>query len=98
MRSERLCQAYKDLELPKSFSSIINADVHLMGLIYLIMFEGEQFDVGRKNDLKEELDAKAESYKKIQSHKKSPATLTYIRTRMRESVEIYRKYILAHGT
>lgn len=97
VRSERLCRTYKELELPRSFNSIINADVHLMGLVYLIMFEGKQLDVNRKNDLKAELDAKAESYKSIPNHKKSPATLTYLRTRMRESVDIYRKYVLDHG-
>lgn len=97
VRSQRLCQTYKDLELPRSFNSIINADVYLMGIVYLVMFEGKELDVARRDALKAELESKAESFKGVPSHKKSPATLTYLRTRMRESVEIYKKYLIAHG-
>lgn len=97
-RSTRLCKTYKDLELPQSFNSIINADVYLMGLIYLVMFEGKQLDVALKDDLKAKLNDKAEEFKCDSSHKKSPATLKYLRKRMCESVNIYKTYILKYDT
>ena len=80
------------LEIPKQYSSIIESDTYLFGLIYEIVFENKKINDARKIGLKEELDEKIKIFKEDLSHKKSPAALKHLRNRISSSIEIYKKY------
>ena len=76
------------------FSNIIEADTNLLGLIYQIMFNDKHLDDTRYVELKEELSSKAEEFRGIEDHRKSPNSISYLRQRIRASIEIYSHYIL----
>ncbi len=50
-RFERLDQTISDLEIPSQFTSIIEMDTYLFGLIYAIIFEDKTVDIARGADL-----------------------------------------------
>lgn len=49
-RFELLEQTINSLEISKYFSSIIDMDVYLFGLMYLIVFENKTIDVVEKTE------------------------------------------------
>lgn len=91
-RFERLEQTINSLEIPKQYSSIIDLDVYLLGLIYLIVFENKSIDVAEKVSLKEDLADKTIEFKGDPSHTKAPSALKYLRARIEASIEIYENY------
>lgn len=76
----------------KMFTSWIDADYWLLGLLYIILFEGKDIDIN--NDVLKEDITNAISIKKSNSeYAKSPNRLGHLRERITESIRIYNKYI-----
>ena len=80
-----------------SWSSVIDADYWLFGLIYIIIFKGENISADKSDELqekiKERIEAKKyESEKNNNSYSKSPNRLGNLRERLGESIGIYKKY------
>ena len=88
----KLRSALGALDLPKQYPSIIDIDVHFFGLIYSIVFKKKKIDPTRKDELKQHLSTEIQSFKGDYKHKKSPASLKYLRARIQKSIEIYHKY------
>jgi uncharacterized protein with ParB-like and HNH nuclease domain len=93
LRFERLEQTINSLEIPKQFSSIIELDMYLFGLIYTIIFEDTEIDNTKKENLKTDLEVSIKSFKDDNSHSKAPGALKYLKLRIDKSVEIYKNYI-----
>lgn len=75
------------------FSSVIDADYWLFGLIHSILFEGKSLRDGCEDDLKRKIQNKIFSAKASREHKKDPNRLQFVRQRLNESIEIYREYV-----
>ena len=76
------------------FSTIIDADTKLFGLIYHIIFENKNLrDDTQYAELKKELDDKAEAFRAVEGHRKSPNGIKYLRVRIKDSIEIYSCYV-----
>lgn len=91
-RFENLEQAIDSLETPKEYTSIIDMDIYLFGLIYSIVFENKSLKVDEKENLKLELAAKIADFKDNGSHTKAPGALKYLKSRIDASIDIYKKY------
>lgn len=92
-RIERLEQAITALGIPKQYTSIIDIDVYLFGLIYYIIFEDKVIDIARAPALREALEAKITEFKGSDEHRKSPGALKYLKARINASIEIYSRYV-----
>lgn len=92
-RFERLEQTINSLEIPKQYTSIIEMDINLFGLIYFIVFEDKSIDVTKGPELLQKLDAKITELKLDEGHKKAPSALKYLKVRIDSSISIYREYI-----
>ncbi len=90
-RYERLQQNIKSLAI-NQFPSIIDADMYLFGLIYEIVFENKTIDDEKKDELKQKIENKISAYKNNYSHKKTPSALKYLRSRLEDSINIYKGY------
>jgi uncharacterized protein with ParB-like and HNH nuclease domain len=91
-RFDSLEQTINSLEIPKEYSSIIDMDVYLFGLINSIVFKNKSLKVSEKETIKEELTAKIAVFKGDTSHTKAPGALKYLKSRIEASVDIYKKY------
>jgi len=91
-RFSNLKQALISLEIKKEFPSIIDLDMYFFGLTYLIVFENKTIDFTKKEDLKNEIEAKIAAFKANPSHTKAPSNLGHLRARIGSSIEIYKKY------
>ncbi len=76
----------------KNFTSIIDLDMYLFGLVYKVIFENKEIDLNKKEELVEELSNKIADLKKNQAHTKSPSNLNHLKNRVASSIEIYNKY------
>ena len=83
----------KDLDLPLKFGSIIEVDTYFFGLIHTIVLENQRINVAKKEDLKNQIEATIKSFKDDSYHKKSPASLKYLRKRIADSIKLYSKYV-----
>jgi hypothetical protein len=92
-RFERLNQAIDELAIPTQFTSIIEMDTYLFGLIYTIIFEDKVIDLARRAELTADIDSKIAEFKSVDAHKKAPSALKYLRSRITSSIEIYNNYL-----
>jgi len=76
------------------FTSIIDADVYMLGLIYVTVVEGKDLAIARKDELKTALQRKVASFKRDDSHRGSPSLLKHMRSRVEYSVNIFNRYVL----
>jgi uncharacterized protein with ParB-like and HNH nuclease domain len=90
-RFDSLKDSISALEIPKQYSSMIESDVYLLGLIYEIVFEGNAVDNTKRSELKSKLEGKITEFKGDTSHTKSPAALKHLRNRIDASIGIYKK-------
>ncbi|WP_448553347.1 DUF262 domain-containing protein [Thalassotalea montiporae] len=90
---ELLESTLSDLEIFKNYSSIIEIDTYLFGLIYQILFKKKKIDLTKKEELKTKLADKIALYKGDQNHQKSPNNLTHLRARLSDSIRIYGRYL-----
>lgn len=93
-RMELLKRNIEKVELPKSFNSIIDLDVYFFGIIYISLFKGLEImaDANNVDTLKRRLQAKIGFFKNNANHKKSPAGIGYLRSRLETSVKLYIRY------
>lgn len=93
-RMELLKRNIEKVELPKSFNSIIDLDVYFFGIIYISLFKGLEITVDANNvdTLKRRLQANIGIFKNNANHRKSPAGLGYLRSRLETSVKLYSRY------
>lgn len=78
------------------FDTIIDADVHLFGLIYVTIFLGKTIPRDKIEQLNTELTVKVSAFKGDENHKKAPNALKYLRNRIKTSIEIYTNCIDEH--
>ena len=83
-----------DLELKRTFASIVQMDTYFFGLIYHIVFLGRDINISDKQDLNQKLDNLYESYKENYLHSRSPNALKYMQKRMEESINTYALHLL----
>ena len=91
-RMDKLKNSISQLDIPKTFGSIINMDMYFFGLINEVIFLNNKLDETRKVALKNELDSKTENLKETENHKYNPNALKYLRLRITASIDIYKKY------
>jgi hypothetical protein len=94
-RFTRLSETITALEIPPQFTSIIEMDTHLFGLIYAVVFEDKVIDVNRKDDLRGAIDAQIAAFRTDDAHKKAPSALKYLKARIDASITIYNNYLNA---
>lgn len=93
-RMNQLEKHIRDLELDKkTYPSIIDLDVDFFGLIYHILYEGKELDLTNKTQLLVKLQKKAKRFRDDKKHAKSPAGISHIRSRMKDSISIYKDYL-----
>lgn len=91
-RFNNLKSTINDLIDDENFTSIIDLDLYMFGLVYKIVFENKKIDLSRKSQLITDLQNQIKSFKKDENHTKTPAGLTHLRNRIKSSIEIYNKY------
>lgn len=79
----------------EGFSSIIDMDIFMFGLIYQTVFKKNKIDMTKVNEIKIELKDAISSYKGDDVHKKSPSLLKFLRARLSKSLEIYAHYVVS---
>lgn len=84
-----------ELNLKRTFSSIVQMDTFYFGLIYVIVFLGKDINIKAIQDLNQQLSQLYESFKDNYLHSRSPNALKYMQKRMEESINIYAQYILS---
>src|SRR5690606_3721121 len=92
-RFDRLEQTINTLEISKQYTSIIEMDMYLFGLIYAIVFEDKAIDTTKQSELRNEIEAKITHFKSEENHKRAPSALKYLKARINASIEIYNDYI-----
>ena len=94
-RLESLKHHIQELKLSeKTYNSIIYLDIDFFGLIYYVLFEGREVDFTKKVQLQTQLNLKAKHFKDDTKHSKSPASVIYLRERVKESILTYKRYLL----
>ena len=74
------------------FTSIIDADIYMFGLIFNTVIEGKDIDMARKYELMTSLQDKIADLKNDPSHKGSPSLLKHMRNRVEQSINIFNSY------
>ena len=91
-RIDSMSRSIAELDLSRSYISIIDMDIYFFGLVYVELFLKGSIDLSRKEDLKRELAEKISRKKREPKHTKTPSLLKYLRTRIKDSIDIYLKY------
>lgn len=86
---DNLEKTLTEMDLLKKYTSIIELDTYLFGIIYHILFEKKQIDTSQKENILEKLENKIAEYKMDNSHLKSPNNLGHLRKRISDSIAIY---------
>lgn len=93
-RIAKLQSALQELEYQNlRFTSIIDADVYMFGLIYEVIIEGKDIDIARKEEMLEALRQKISEFKHDDNHKNYPSLLKHIRNRVEQSIRIFNRYV-----
>lgn len=94
-RIAKLATALQGLEYNNlHFTSIIDADVYMFGLVYNTVIEGNDIDIAKKDELLATLRRKIVNFKRDESHKNSPSLLKHMRSRVEYSVTTFNRYVL----
>ncbi len=91
-RMEKLKKVIEDLRMPKDYKSIIDMDMYFFGLVYEIIFLGEEIDVSIKDELFSALEEKISQLREQDRHKYNPNALKYLRERISASIRIYGQF------
>ena len=93
-RIEALKEALHELNYDQlQFTSIIDADIYMFGLVYNTVIEGNHIDFDHKDRLMNTLKNKIISIKRIETHKNSPSLLKHMRYRVEQSITIFNRYL-----
>ena len=94
-RIQNLSRYVEALGYAKQYNTIIEADLYNFGLIYYVVVCGYTLKEDMYNDLKNAIAAKYEVIKAVDAHRRSPGKVTYLRTRIKESITVYENYVNA---
>lgn len=75
------------------FTSIIDSDVYMLGLIYHCVICGKVVDSTKIVELKAKLESQIKNFKKDISHKSSPSLFKFMRLRVDKSISIFNRYV-----
>lgn len=87
-----LDQTINSLNLPKQYTSIIDLDMYIFGLTYIIVFEKKSIDITKELNIKEDLIVKIKEFRDNSSHSKAPSALKYLKSRIDASIKIFNNY------
>lgn len=98
---QNLKQVSKAIEIiklkNKNFTSIIDCDIYMFGLVYFLVIQGKKIIEEKKDSLVKDLELAIKSLKDDsesgEKHKKTPSALKYVRQRFLKSFEIYKVYV-----
>ena len=93
-RCTLLKTAIEAMGFANEFPTIIEADVNCFGLIYHTFFCGKTLDTSHVADLKTQIAAKIEVFKGDNAHSDSPNRVTYIRRRIKGSIDVYSHFVI----
>jgi len=91
-RFQELTSTLTLLEVQEEFTSIIEMDTYMFGLIYTIIFENKKIDVRNKDNIRNEINQEIIRFKDDEKHKRAPNALKYLKARIDTSIEIYQNY------
>lgn len=94
IRTNLLKEYVEKLGFNVVFTNIVDADTKLFGLVYYVLFMDKQLDEPNLEDLKTALREKVNEFRSDEKHKDNPSGLTYIRQRIKQSIDIYSRYVL----
>jgi len=92
-RLENLVSTLQHLQLPNEFTSIIEMDTYMFGLIHSIVFEDKTINLDKKDELIAAVEEKINSFKDDEKHKRSPNALKYLHIRIGDSIQVYKAFI-----
>lgn len=78
------------------FESWIDADFYLFGLIFIVLFENKTINID-KTDLIIDVKSKIQEKRTDYNYSRSPNRLGNLRNRLKESIDIYKKYEDKHS-
>lgn len=78
---------------PVKYSSIIDLDVRLFGLIDVYIFQGKEINFENIEIIRKEIDDVLKEFKDTPLHEKNPNALKYLKERIEKSIVIYGKYV-----
>ncbi len=90
---KKFSELFTKLNFPKEYTSIIDADMYLFGLIYFALFDKKEFDLNKNVDLNKRIKDKIEKLKKDKRHMKSPNQKKHVSLLISESIDAYREYM-----
>ncbi|MCU1799548.1 DUF262 domain-containing protein [Pectobacterium polaris] len=91
---DKLENTLTEIDLLKQYTSIIELDTYLFGIIYHIIFEKKSIDTSEKENILKKLENKIARYKSDSSHLKSPNNLLHLRNRISDSISIYGEHTI----
>jgi len=92
-RMVKLKESIEKIELEHNFTSIIDLDMYLFGLIYYTVFQNKKLKFDKTTSLKAEIIKKIHLFKENSNHKKTPSALVHIKDRVAYSINIYRGFL-----
>jgi len=90
---EKLEELLEALDISREYPSVIDLDLNLFGLVYHTIFKNKTIDLDRKDDLRLKINRQINIFKGNYSHKRSPNNLGHLRNRIRQSINIYGRYL-----
>ena len=84
--------AIDDFLRSRDFSTFIECDIYMFGLINKTIFEGKKIDSNRYQELRSELDTKRDNLRASYDRIARGTSLNYINECLNSSIEIYNKY------
>lgn len=94
-RMQNLTRYVEALGYAKQYTTIIEADLYNFGLIYYVVICGYTLKEDLYDELKAAIAAKYDVIKAVDAHRRSPGKVTYLRTRIKESISVYNDYVNA---
>lgn len=91
---DKLEQTLTEMDLLRKYTSIIELDTYLFGIIYHVIFNKKMINTSEKEHIFQNLEDKIVEYKSDTSHLKSPNNLGHLRRRISDSIAIYGEYTI----
>lgn len=93
-RIQKLIAFFDENQIPKKFSSLIEADLYFLGGVYFFIFADKiKKCFNSLDNLMLDVEAEIKNIRHDVRHVKNPNYKKYIRIRMEKSIEIWKKYV-----
>jgi hypothetical protein len=95
-RMQNLERTFNALELKNNYSSIIDADYYLCGLVYFVLIKNNRIKMENKEELKKKIDETVQAARNCDDgarHTKTPGALKWIQKRIAESINAYKGFL-----